>query len=412
MADIKNYGFKPPEPDSRDYRFGGATKLRGAPLSDGHWSKYAPTAEYQSERNFDTFGCTLYGTQNCLKFLFKFLFNENRDWSERYLAVLADSKPDGNDPKKIIETARTKGLIPDGFLPFNDDINSFVAWASPKPMTEPYLTEGRKFLDLFKLGYEWVNPKDMKEALKYSPLGVSVAAWYERDEKFYFPQGVPHNHWTCLFDYVENAYWLVFDSYDQTVKKIEWNASFIYVMRYSVVENNDLSILQQIINFLKKIVGIQTELVKRKLNEPKKAETVIPIDLELPPPAKESLKDLVIEMAEAIRGYEGWYPGSRSYRNFNPGNLKNTSYTRELGATGSDEKGFCIFPSYETGFNALCQFIRDAGRNKLKAYHDCSLYSFFQSYAPGRDGNIPSDYAEYVAKKINVSPTQKVASLL
>lgn len=59
--------------------------------------------------------------------------------------------------------------------------------------------------------------------------------------------------------------------------------------------------------------------------------------------------------AAAIQAHEGWTPGSRSYRNNNPGNLQ---YAGQTGSTGKDEKGFAIFPTYDLGLAALKRQLR------------------------------------------------------
>lgn len=102
---------------------------------------------------------------------------------------------------------------------------------------------------------------------------------------------------------------------------------------------------------------------------------------------------------------------SRARRNCNCGNLKYTSLTKELGATNKDPQNFCIFPTYEIGFNALCQFIKLAAENKLKAYHNCNLYGFFAVYSPTGE-LLSKHYAEKVAKKVGVLPTDKLLSII
>ena len=128
---------------------------------------------------------------------------------------------------------------------------------------------------------------------------------------------------------------------------------------------------------------------------------------------------LLRKWAGAIQVYEGYYPFSRSYRNKNPGNLKFTGYTQSLGAIKADVAGFCIFPTYEAGFEALCQFLKDAANGELKAYHspgakpsDFTLLQFFAAYAPSSDKNNPNAYASFVARQLGIGPEIKIATLL
>jgi len=50
-------------------------------------------------------------------------------------------------------------------------------------------------------------------------------------------------------------------------------------------------------------------------------------------------------IADAIMEFEGWKPGSRSYRNRNPGNLEHGA---KVGSKGCD-----VFPTFVEGYAAL-----------------------------------------------------------
>ena len=122
-------------------------------------------------------------------------------------------------------------------------------------------------------------------------------------------------------------------------------------------------------------------------------------------------KDRVIKWAEGIKNHEGWFTGSRSFRNNNPGNFKYGPLMRSYGATGEDIGGFAKFPSYEKGWNALVNFLKEARRNNLIAYRQIAidrkrpgniptLADFFDVYAPSSDDNDPKAYAKSVASYI------------
>lgn len=90
-------------------------------------------------------------------------------------------------------------------------------------------------------------------------------------------------------------------------------------------------------------------------------------------------------LALAIQTAEGYYPGSRSYRNNNPGNLR---YAGQLGSSGSDSDGFAVFPTYQAGFQALInQLSLDASRHP-----DWTLAQFVANYAPASDNNDDNSY--------------------
>lgn len=119
----------------------------------------------------------------------------------------------------------------------------------------------------------------------------------------------------------------------------------------------------------------------------------------------------------AIQEREGWftpnkdYPrGSRSWRNNNPGNVKFVQQMKL--ATGKDKNGFAIFKTYEDGLLFLKNMILNAATGKSQIYKPTdTLYGFFTKYAPSTDNNDPKLYAEIVAKKVGVQPTQTLAQL-
>lgn len=98
-------------------------------------------------------------------------------------------------------------------------------------------------------------------------------------------------------------------------------------------------------------------------------------------------------LADAIMAYEGWKPGSRSYRNRNPGNLRPTEETQ-----ARDEKGYRTFPNFVSGYRALEAdlTVKCTGQSHTGLGAESSLAQFFQVWAPAADGNLPVEYAKYV----------------
>lgn len=99
-------------------------------------------------------------------------------------------------------------------------------------------------------------------------------------------------------------------------------------------------------------------------------------------------------VASTIQTVEGWFPGSVSYRNNNPGNLK---YANQPGATGEDANGFAIFPDYQTGLQALDNQIA------LDASRGLTIAQFTAKYAPAQDSNNPASYAATIASATGLS---------
>lgn len=113
----------------------------------------------------------------------------------------------------------------------------------------------------------------------------------------------------------------------------------------------------------------------------------------------------------AVKDHEGWYPGSRAFRNHNPGNFRCSKLMTELGAIRCDDN-FSVFKDDESGWKALVQFVTYACKNELRAYKNKTIYGFFEVYAPSGDKNNPRRYADIVAKAVGVSPETKMSELL
>lgn len=146
------------------------------------------------------------------------------------------------------------------------------------------------------------------------------------------------------------------------------------------------------------------------------APPVVPQDVPKPPvptpaPPKPSVP-LLGAFCLAIQSREGYfkpgenpaYPhGTPSYRNNNPGNIKQGPFAKGCGSIGLDASGFAVFPSYATGFTALETLVRNAASGKSDLYQPTwTILQFFQTYAPAADKNDPISYAKEVAKKLGV----------
>jgi hypothetical protein len=135
-------------------------------------------------------------------------------------------------------------------------------------------------------------------------------------------------------------------------------------------------------------------------------------------------KSRIKEWATIIQKHEGYFEGSRSFRNNNPGNIKFGPYAKTwLKAYGQDDKGFARFYSYDDGFEALCQYLRDAAgwylipykqyAKKVGKTHDTfTLNDFFHVYAPESDDNDSNRYAEVVAQHLGISRSTPIKDLL
>jgi len=258
----KIYGYIEPLITEEHYVLG-SSKLNQVVLQiDGDWLPYTPFFEPQ-QRQFETYNCTSFNTLNCLETLFKRL-GVDGNYSDRFLGIVAGTKPPGNDPHVVAEAIRKHGLIPEAMLPFSDDLKTVEEYYSFKGADEAECRKaGKEWLKKWNFGHEWVFQGDvpnraesMLEALKYSPLGVSVNAWKKNGDLYTKVKGSRDNHWTaCIVGYDKDNFWLIDDSYldqEKPLKKLDWNYPFGFCKRFHVEERPyQPSCFEKLLNLLK-----------------------------------------------------------------------------------------------------------------------------------------------------------------
>lgn len=273
---IKNYGFVKPRITSDQYLLG-ALK-RNVLVPDGNWYKYLPLYEPQFGKGWDTYGCTVWGTQNAIETILKRLEGKEYNFSERFTYILADITPPGADPHHVSEVIRKTGLIDNSRLPFTKSYKEFL---KPKPMTQEYIDEGHDWLTRYGFGHEWIitlktKTKDklpiIKEHLKYSPIGISVTAWEKNNKGEYISNGKPNTHWCIAFRVDEEDRIWVFDSYDQSVKVLAREHNIEFAKMYTITPlaeiEQTLSLLEKLARLIKSFLGmLPPDLPVEKIDE-------------------------------------------------------------------------------------------------------------------------------------------------
>ena len=238
----RGHGFIAPEITPDNHIFG-VQRMEDPIQDNGDWRAYLPPDERQARLHFDTYGCTIYNTINPIEILDRKLFNEQSEYSERDVYIGTGTRPPGNNPHVIGEWIRKNGLNPESALPFTDLLQNLDEYASPNPRTQNLIDGGKQWLTRKDFLHDWVFtggiPQEkndrLKEAVRRSPLGVSVCAWKELNGVYVKDTGEPDNHWTCLVAY-ENDHPIIFDSYPPFVKKLDKNYDFGFAKRYTITQ--------------------------------------------------------------------------------------------------------------------------------------------------------------------------------
>ena len=276
----KNFGLLERERFDTDYVMGGSiTKIGNLTelQANGQWEKYLPKPEMQNSIWMDTYGCVTFSATNCLEILYKRKWNETINISDRFTVVASDTTPNlGNYFYKVADSLRKY----DGAV-----IEKSYAWDRSreakvlvpeyyKPLTSTLRAEGKTYLNRVKIQYEWVNQDnvaDLLYALKYAPLQISVKL-VKPVNGIYPRTNIRPNHAITLYGYKLNEYWMAFDHYQNTYKKLAWNFKFGAALKFSIEKIKQLDY-----ELLKKLDGMyimRTEANGEVYKEEKNKELV------------------------------------------------------------------------------------------------------------------------------------------
>lgn len=250
--DTKIQNFLPSQvPHEGQWYLGDGCSPADLLFPDGHgWGPFMPMGEVQSRDGFDSTNCTNYSLLNNIESIGrkKYGIEFQANLSERHRGIESGTTQFGNNFQNVCESLRTTGAIPEAFLPFDNTINSWVKYYSPRPMTFALWKVAESWKRKYSYNHDWVflsgdslevKQAKMKEALKYSPLSVAGYAWAKRDG-LYRSVGQA-NHAFDVYDFVEGKYWIALDSYaDSTgsfIKNIAWDYNFTEAKRHSLTKN-------------------------------------------------------------------------------------------------------------------------------------------------------------------------------
>src|SRR3990167_7729891 len=409
---IRQYGLKlNVVEDPRAYRLGAIELPKAILRLDGQWDAFLPNEELQITPQYDSFGCTIYGTENIQQTLEKFHFGKTQEYAERYNYNLVKIVPPGADPHDAAESFRSDGVVPYDLLPITSTLEEY---ASPRPMPAKYISQGIAHPQELRHQWLWNRPIDketrtslIREYLQYSPLAISVTAW-KLENGVYVDNGQSNTHWVMLYGW-NNKGWLIFDSYFPHRKVLSFDHKIQVCKRYILVPSTrkeQLSIFSKILQLLGQLTG----LIEIPTTTPKPSPVPVltqPVPIPSPVLPSEPPKPFLKDFALAIQTYEGWFPpsakypnGTVSWRNKNPGNIK-----------GTDGK-FLKFETVEKGFQYLCDYIKRVARNEHKAYpKDCDIRQFFLVYAPPSE-NHSIVYSTWISQRLNVTPDFLIKNLV
>jgi hypothetical protein len=146
--------------------------------------------------------------------------------SDRALAKLSDTQSNGNTPQKVYEARRKKGFLFEHEWSWGSGITTWAEYMAEIPKNLITLAVGNAAEWSFWHDYVPTDTTSLENALRYSPLGVSVALMPDGDGRYYRPDGWQDTHWAVLKGYYENGDWRLYDTYPPFEKRVRAGYQF------------------------------------------------------------------------------------------------------------------------------------------------------------------------------------------
>jgi hypothetical protein len=381
-----------PDIKGSDYVFGSGEVLGNILAFDGDWRPFLPPSEHQRRNNIESSSCFIEAQQHTIATILERQYSlVDENYSSRFNLIFSEATPSGGDPLKGAQTFRDYGLIPDTLLPFSDLITNWHQFNS-------FFLGDRD--QCIKAGIEWrakwvpkydivinremdveTKYKRLKDALKYSPICVSVAEDYETGKPK--PKGVFDIHMVELVYIDEKNRPYIWDTYEPFLKRLAPNYDFEFGMRWTVEPNT----IKERITLIQKIINLLYLLLPIRQAEEKALK--VPLYWNTPALARNSVRQLCDEeglnqeqkdtLCATIGAESGWKPLAIG--------KPNTDGSRDYGIVQINDKYWIgpskKFPSTDYVLNNpevcvrwMCQLWKQRKRNYWSAWNNGSYKKF------------------------------------
>ncbi|MGV8131590.1 MAG: hypothetical protein ACP5N7_05830 [Candidatus Pacearchaeota archaeon] len=266
-----------PDIQEKHYRFG-SNQISALTLrEDGNWEDYLPPYELQNRHGVESSACFIEAQQHAIAVLQEEIYDEkDNNYSARFNLNFSNATPSGGDPLLGAKSFANDGLIPDEMLPFSDDISTWEEFNSFKGANkEECIKKGQEWLTKWKPEYDIVftrnervedKYKKLREALKYSPVPMSVLGWYQDENGLYVkPEGTNDNHMVvCIYLGDDNCPWIM-DTYEPFIKRLAPFYPSDFAMRYTITKIiPEKTLFQKIVEWVYKQLSIIRYFIRAK----------------------------------------------------------------------------------------------------------------------------------------------------
>lgn len=137
-------------------------------LESGDWRPFVPSHEKQRDP-LETMACVSFSCNNTLEIQYKF-FGIDVNFSDRFLAKMSDTQPNGNYLDKVADTARLNGLVLESEYPNIPKATTWNDYYKPIPME----IINKAVKQPIQFEQTPVDVPNLKKELKQSPLQIII----------------------------------------------------------------------------------------------------------------------------------------------------------------------------------------------------------------------------------------------
>lgn len=226
----------------KDWRMGGLSGATKTIINEsGDYTKFLPEVEYQVGVYFDTMACVTFSALNCLETIANV---KGISWnkSDRFTAKMSGTGVKGNYLRNVAESIRTEGVVDEEDWPFPRKQRSPVyGWGDYySEIPDTVRSEGLKWLQDWSIEWEWIRMDQIKEALKYGPIQVTVKAWPKPLKNgLYNDGGSKYRNHAVMLIRATDEYYEIFDHYTKSKKKLVPDYDFKSAMQFSLIPKKD-----------------------------------------------------------------------------------------------------------------------------------------------------------------------------
>src|SRR5262245_43848391 len=145
--EIINFGVAPgPQRAPTDYVAG--TLQHEVRNPSAVWTPFAPPGEWQLKNGKDVMACVTFSAINSIEMQELQQTGRQINYSDRWIALMSGTTPEGNYLWKVIETIRKYGLVPEEAWPAPVSFDWATYYAKPSKTVQATLE---------KIGQEWLK---------------------------------------------------------------------------------------------------------------------------------------------------------------------------------------------------------------------------------------------------------------